>query len=169
MCRITADVDRLMAISIAGCAVQPWRKLKWEFVPVDDSKPPRQRAPPRLTIELIRREPSETFLKLNQCSPLLQRLRALSCTFLSFVCECRTEALDGWLVEARDSGVIKLVRFVEGLEQDLAAMREVVYDADSRRYNAGEADQAFRRGIRSAHAADPPCRISCYKGRLAAR
>lgn len=106
-----------------GRAVQPWRNLKREVVPVDGSEPPRLPGPRRLAIELIRREPSETFLKLHQCSPLLQRLRALSCTFLGLVCERRTEALDDWLVEARDSRVTKLVRFVEGLEQDLAAVR----------------------------------------------
>lgn len=33
------------------------------------------------------------------------------------------EALDDWLVQARESGLAKLVRFAEGLEQDLAAVR----------------------------------------------
>lgn len=109
-----------------GRAVQPWRKLKSaeHTLALDNvPEPPRLPGPRRLAIELIRREPSETFLKLHQRSPLLQRLRALSCTFLGLVCERRIEALDQWLTEARASRLPKLVRFVEGLERDLDAVR----------------------------------------------
>ncbi len=109
-------------------AVQPWRQLKEAVTvsggaPAAISEPLRLPSPRRLAIELIRREPSAGFLKLQQCSPLLQKLRALACTLLTLVCERRAEALDDWLMEARASGVAKLVRFVEGLEQDLSAVR----------------------------------------------
>lgn len=110
-----------------GRAVQPWRKHKAAGQrPVSDTavpEPLRLPGPRRLAIELIRREPSETFLRLHPHSPLLQRLRRLSCIFLGLVCERRVEALDDWLVQARESGLAKLVHFAEGLEQDLAAVR----------------------------------------------
>jgi transposase len=108
-----------------GRAVQPWRERSAEHTVASDNvtEPPRLPGPRRLAIELIRREPSARFLALRPHSPLLQKLRALSCTFLTLVCERRAEALDDWLVAARASGVANLVRFVERLEQDLAAVR----------------------------------------------
>lgn len=133
-CHKVADLHRHLieqhgyrgAARTVGRAVQPWRKHKAAGEhPVPAAVPELLRLPGSrcLAIELIRREPSETFLKLHQHSPLLQRLRRLSCIFLSLVCERRVEALNDWLIEARGSGMAKLVRFVEGLEQDLAAVR----------------------------------------------
>jgi transposase len=109
-----------------GRAVQPWRDLQSaEQKPASAGvpEPLRLPGPRRLAIELIRREPRETFLRLHRCSPLLQRLRTLSSAFLTLVCERRPEALDPWLAQARESGLAKLARFAQSLEQDLEAVR----------------------------------------------
>jgi transposase len=109
-------------------AVQPWRRLKDGLAASPGlsstvPEPLRLPGPRRLAIELIRREPSEQFLKLHQCCSLLQKLRELAGVFLSLVCERQSAALDGWLAQARESGLSKLVRFAKGIEQDLAAVR----------------------------------------------
>jgi transposase len=61
--------------------------------------------------------------QLCQVSDELAQLYELAIAFLTLVRERRGEDLDAWRVQAMSSGIEPLVRFAEGLQDDLAAIQ----------------------------------------------
>ena len=61
--------------------------------------------------------------KLCQLNPSIARAHALSQAFLTLVRERRGADLEAWMADATDSGVVELVRFAHGLQEDLVAIK----------------------------------------------
>jgi transposase len=60
---------------------------------------------------------------LCQLDPGIARANQLAQAFLALVRERRGDALEAWMVEATDSGIVELARFARGLQDDLCAIQ----------------------------------------------
>jgi transposase len=60
--------------------------------------------------------------QLTQAHPPIAQAYTLSQAFLALVHERRGDALAAWIAEASTSGIAALVRFAEGLQEDLTAV-----------------------------------------------